>query len=449
MTSERKRTLLKGGTLVTMNGQREWGEGDLLIEGDTILGLGQNLGGRKRIDETIDCTGCLLIPGFIQPHIHLCQTLFRGTADNLELLDWLKQRIWPFEAAHSFESLFVSALVGGAELLRSGTTAILDMGTVHHTDAIFEAVRKLGLRATIGKAMMDNGDGVPAGLLETTDYSLSESLALAERWHGEDNGRLRYAFAPRFVLSCTEELLLRVVKEARSRGLGMHTHASENRAEMQVVHDICGMDNIAYLNSLGMTGPDTVLAHCVHLLDSGYDILAESGTHVAHCPSSNLKLASGLACVPEMLQKDINVCLASDGAPCSNGLDQFTQMRLAALIQKPRLGPRTMPAEDVFEMATIRGARALGLEDEIGSLEEGKKGDIAVIQMDRLHIAPTSDPYSALVYSCQSSDVRDVFVDGIARVRNGEVLGIREDALIRNARSHSKALIERSQLARE
>lgn len=443
MTNNRRRTLLSGGTVLTMNSERQWGAGDLVIDGDRIAALGEKPQGRIRIDEEIDCADCLIVPGFIQPHIHLCQTLFRGEADNLQLLEWLKERIWPFEAAHTHASLYASAMLGCGELLRSGTTAILDMGTVHHSSAIFEAADKLGLRATIGKAMMDRGEGVPEGLIESTQSSIEESLALAEKWHGQGNGRLRYAFAPRFVLSCTEQLLLRVVQEARARGLGMHTHASENRAEIQVVQDICGMDNIAYLDSLGMSGPDTVLAHCVHVSDLELDLLESSGTHVAHCPSSNMKLASGLAHIPEMLDRGINVCLASDGAPCSNGLEQFTEMRLAALIQKPRLGPRSMPAERVVEMATIRGARALGLEDEIGSLEEGKKADIAIIKLNALHVAPTRDPYSALVYSCQASDVRDVFVDGEARVRDGNLLGENEQSIISSARHESVELLKR------
>jgi len=444
MTNRSQRTLLSGGTLVTMNGGLEWGRGDVFIDGDRIAGLGDKPQGRKRIDETIDCSDCLVLPGFIQPHIHLCQTLFRGEADNLQLLEWLKERIWPFEAAHTYESLYASAMLGGAELLRSGTTAILDMGTVHHTSAIFEAAEILGLRATIGKAMMDTGEGVPAGLLETTVESIEESIGLAETWHGQANGRLRYAFAPRFVLSCSEQLMVRVVDEARKRGLGMHTHASENRAEMRAVQEICGMNNIAYLDSLGMSGSDTVLAHCVHVSDLEYDILENSGTHVAHCPSSNYKLSSGLARVPEMLNRGINVCLASDGAPCSNGLDQFTEMRLAALIQKPRLGPTAMPAERVVEMATIRGARALGLENEIGSLEEGKKADIVIVKLNSLHVAPTSNPYSALVYACQASDVRDVFVDGESRVRKGKLVGIQARSIISAARKHSAALLERA-----
>ncbi len=432
------RTLLKGGTLVTMNGQRHVGVGDLLIEGDRIVALGPK--GKKRVDEVIDVTGQLVIPGLIQTHVHLCQTLFRGRADDLELLDWLQQRIWPFEAAHTADSLRISALLGGAELLRSGTTTILDMGTVHHTDSIFEACRKLGLRAFIGKAMMDAGQGVPAGLKEKTEDSLAQCRALIARWHGQDNGRLRYAYAPRFVLSCSEALLKAVVKDARAQGLLMHTHASENVAEIDVVEKKCGATNIAYLHALGMSGRDTVLAHCVWATSTEQRILADSGTHVAHCPSSNLKLASGLARVPELLGMGINVTLGADGAPCNNTLDAFMEMRLAGIIHKPKYGPTAMPAATVFEMATLRGARALGIEDQVGSLEEGKKADVVVVDPRQLHVSPASDPYSQLVYSLSGRDVRHVFVDGQQRVKNGKVAGINTTRLLAQAQTQAERI---------
>lgn len=432
------RVLLKGGTIVTMNGRREVGTGDVLIDGDRIRDVGPVAS--THADEVIDVTGKLVIPGLIQPHVHLCQTLFRGRADGLELLDWLRERIWPFEAAHTWDSLYVSALVGGAELLRSGTTAILDMGTVRHTDAVFQAAKELGLRATIGKAMMDRGQGLPAGLRETTEASLAESLALAERWHGAENGRLRYAFAPRFVLSCTEELMVAVVREARARGLGLHTHASENQGEIEAVREWCGMDNVAYLHSIGMSGPDTVLAHCVWVTSEEQRILRETGTHVAHCPSSNLKLASGIARVPDLLRMGINVCLAADGAPCNNNLDGFMEMRLAGLIHLPRNGPTALSAETVVEMATLRGARALGLEHELGSIEPGKKADLAVVSVSDLHHTPSVDPYSLLVYSARGSDVEHVFVDGIARVRDRAVVGLDVPALVSRAHRFAQQL---------
>ncbi|MBK6683832.1 MAG: 5'-deoxyadenosine deaminase [Deltaproteobacteria bacterium] len=437
MSEASRRILLEGGTIVTMDPRRSVVRGDLLIEGHRIAALGPLAKGKKKIDEVVDCQGRLVIPGLIQPHTHLCQTLFRGQADDLELLDWLAQRIWPFEAAHDEASLYCSSLIGGAELLRSGTTAILDMGTVRHTDAIFRAAKKLGLRATIGKAMMDSGQNLPAGLRETTEASLKESLALHGRWHGTENGRLRYAFAPRFVLSCTETLLRQVVVEARARGLLIHTHASENSGEIEAVRARCGADNVAYLHQLGMSGPDTVLAHCVWLTSGEQRILADTGTHVAHCPSSNLKLASGFAKIPDLLGLGINVGLAADGAPCNNNLDAFMEMRLAGLIHKPRFGPTAMPARTVFELATLGGAKALGLSQQIGSLEIGKQADVTVVDPRTLNATPASDPYSMLVYALTGRDVEHVFVDGLQRVKKGKVLGLNLQKLSVEAEKHS------------
>ena len=424
-----------------MNKRRETGLGNLLFEDDRISAVG-DVADSTKADEVVECEGRLVIPGLVQPHTHLCQTLFRGAADELELLDWLRERIWPFEAAHSFESLSASATLGIVELLRTGTTAILDMGTVHHTEAIFKACKKLGIRATVGKAMMDMGQGVPPALKETTDASLEDSLSLADRWHQTENGRLRYAFAPRFVLSCSEALMHRVVKEARDRELMIHTHSSENAEELQAVRDCFGMSNVAYLHSLGAISENTVLAHCVWVSTEERKILAETGAHVAHCPSANLKLASGICKVPELLESGISVGIAADGAPCNNNLDAFMEMRLAALIQKPRLGPRALPAEKVFEMATLGGARALGLEGDIGSLEVGKKADIAVVRTEQAHIAPSNDPYSTLVYAAHGHDVEHVFVDGRKVVKRGRVVGVNESRAVHKARGFASQIVD-------
>ncbi len=421
---EAKLTVLRGGLVVRMDQDRTLGIADLVMEHSRIVEITETADGAWPGADIVDCDGCLVIPGLIQPHTHLCQTLFRGSADGLELLDWLKERIWPFEASHTDESLYLGALLGGAELLRSGTTAILDMGTVHHTDAIFRACKVLGLRATIGKAMMDLGQDAPLGLMETADDSMTESIRLFERWHAEENDRLRYAFAPRFALSVSPDLMRETAKVARELGALLHTHASENPKETEVVRRTTGFDNVAYLDRLGLSGCDTVLAHCVWVSEDEMQMLAQSGTHVAHCPSSNLKLASGIAKVPEFFERGINVGLAADGAPCNNNLDIFREMRLAALIQNPRLGPSSMPAERVFEMATLGGARALGLEAEIGALAIGMKADVVVVDARSLHAAPWHDPYAMLVYALGGSDVRDVFIDGIVRVRGGAVLGV-------------------------
>src|SRR2546422_5385929 len=225
--------LIKGGTIVTMDANDSVVRGDLLIRDGRIAEIDEKIG--SDADETIDASGGVVLPGFIQTHIHLCQTLFRGAADDLALIDWLKKRVWPMEAAHTKESLYASARLGIAELIRGGTTCALTMETVNHTEAAFRAVEESGFRATVGKCMMDKGDGVPDALREQTEASISESLELLARWHGRAAGRIRYCFAPRFALSCTSELLQLVAELSREREVMIHTHASENKSEIELV----------------------------------------------------------------------------------------------------------------------------------------------------------------------------------------------------------------------
>src|SRR6266851_2557979 len=387
--------LIKGGTLLTMDAHDAVHEGDLLIEEGRITRLAET---GMKADVVIDATDCAVLPGFVQTHIHLCQTLFRGAADDLSLLDWLKNRVWPMEAAHTTASIRASAKLGIAELIQGGTTCALTMETVSHTEEVFRVVEETGFRATVGKCMMDRGADLPAGLQEKTDKSIAASIELLERWHGTANGRIRYCFAPRFALSCTSELLVRVGQLARERRVMVHTHASENRHECELVERDSGLRNVAYFDSLGLTGTHVVLAHCVHLDEQELDILAQTQTNVAHCPSSNLKLGSGIAPVATMLERGISVSLGADGAACNNRLDMFTEMRTAALLQKVLQGPEVLPAARTLRMATIDGARALGLGKEIGSIEVGKRADVIVVDLDRPHSSPRRDDVvSALV----------------------------------------------------
>jgi 5-methylthioadenosine/S-adenosylhomocysteine deaminase len=305
-----------------MNDALEVIEGDVSIANGRIVSVGRadDVPGAR----VINAAGNYLLPGFIQTHIHLCQTLFRGYADDLPLLDWLKQRIWPMEAAHTPKSLQASARLAAAELLLGGTTAVLTMETVHDTDAVFEALEPIGLRAVIGKCMMDSDDAVPARLLEETRSSLDESLAIAARWHGRANGRLRAALAPRFAVSCSRELLEAVARESHARGLLVHTHASENRDEIALVRSRTGMQNVEYFDALGLASPRLCLAHCVWVDETEQERLREHDVKVSHCPGSNLKLGSGLAPVVGMRARGISVSLGADGAACNNHLDMFS-----------------------------------------------------------------------------------------------------------------------------
>lgn len=437
--------LIKGGTVVTMDEHDSIVSGDLLISAGRIQDI--NAGKSAAADVVIDARGCVVLPGFVQTHIHLCQTLFRGAADDLSLIDWLKKRIWPMEAAHSVQSIRASARLGIAELIKGGTTCALTMETVNHTEAVFQVVEELGYRATVGKCMMDKGQEVPAALHEDTDASVEESLALLEKWHGKAGGRIRYCFAPRFAVSCTPELLSKVARLAHERGVMVHTHASENRQECELVEHATGLRNITYLDSLGLTGRHVALAHCIHVDDDEIAILKRTNTNVVHCPSSNLKLGSGMARVKRMLEEGISVSLGADGAACNNRLDMFTEMRTAALLQKALHGPEILPAMRALRMATIDGARALGLGNEIGSLEVGKRADVIVVKMDSLHSTPhPTDVASAITYSAQSSDVETVVIDGRLMMRESRLLTVDEPSVVNEANREAELLKSRAVL---
>ena len=418
--------IIRGGTLVTMDPGRTILNADIRIKDDRIAQFGKI--NSEQGDQVIDAEGMLVIPGLIQTHVHLCQTLFRGMANDLELLDWLNLKILPLESAHDEDSLYYSSLLGCAELLRGGTTSIIDMATVRYTDSVFTAADRAGLRYLGGKCMMDHGDKGALPLIEDTSSSLQESLDLLDRWDGKANGRLRYAFCPRFVPSCSHDLLREIAALSIQYQVPVHTHASENKAEIKLVEGERGNRNIVYLDKLGLCNEKLILAHCVHLDDEEKHILSASHANVSHCPSSNLKLASGIAPIPELISQGVNVSLGADGAPCNNNLNMFIEMRTAALIQKPLHGPTSMPAPTVFEMATLGGAKAMGLETELGSLEPGKKADIVIVDLNQGHTWPdtAADVYAQLVYQVQAQDVYCTIVDGQVLMLAGKILTIPE-----------------------
>ncbi|HEY4221960.1 MAG TPA: 5'-deoxyadenosine deaminase [Myxococcota bacterium] len=423
--------VLKGATVVTCDASDRVLVGDVLVRGDKIVEVGDvkaSPGAR-----TVDAKGCIVMPGFVQAHVHLCQTLFRGLAEDLPLMEWLSMHIWPYEGAHTAETLHASAALGIAELLLGGTTAALDMGTVKHTDVIFQTAERAGLRLTSGKALMDKGQQRPGNLKESTDEALQQSDDLAARWHMKAEGRLRYAYAPRFILSCTDTALRESAALARKRACLIHTHASENPGELDAVRAATGKDNVTALADLGIAGPDVVLAHCVWLTSDEQRSLRENQTRIAHCPSTNLKLASGVAKIPELREQGIVVGIGADGAPCNNRMSAFTEMRLAALLQKPRLGAAALSAKDVVKMATLGGAEVLGIDAQVGSIEPGKRADLIVVDASAPHMRPRTDPFTQLVYAAEASDVRHVFVDGEWLVRDHRLVRSEVEEIVEDA----------------
>lgn len=434
--------LIQNATVLTMNDRLDIVEGSVSIREGRIAAVGAVAAPHDRV---IDARGQFVLPGLVQTHVHLCQTLFRGYADDLELMEWLRTRVWPMEAAHTPRSLAAAARLAAADLLRTGTTTVLTMETVHDTDAVCEAIASTGLRATIGKCMMDApGSGVPARLAEQTKQSIDESLALHRSWHGASNGRLRIAFAPRFAVSCSRALLEAVAALAPGLDLLVHTHASESQGELAIVREATGLDNIEYLAAVGLASPRLCAAHCVWVDERAQELLAERGVRVLHCPGSNLKLGSGIAPVAAMRARGISVSLGADGAACNNRLDMFDEMRLAALLQAVRVRPGALTARDALWMATREGARALGLEEEIGSIEVGKRADLIVVDNRAPHVSPGVDPYSTLVYATRGTDVTTTLVDGEVLMEDGRFATLDVETVTHDARREAKALFERA-----
>jgi 5-methylthioadenosine/S-adenosylhomocysteine deaminase len=434
--------LFRNATIVTMNDALEIVSGDVLVDDGRIVEIG-NLSARQA-SRTINAGGGYLLPGFVQTHVHLCQTLFRGYADDLALMEWLRTRIWPMEAAHTPASLAAAARLAAAELLLGGTTTVLTMETVHDTDAVFAALEPMGLRAVVGKCMMDADSAVPARLLEQTSASIDESLAIAARWHGRANGRLRAALAPRFAVSCSRELLEAVGVLSTERQLLVHTHASENKEEIALVRSRTGRANVAYLDEVGLASSKLCLAHCVWVDEFEQELIAKRGVKVLHCPGSNVKLSSGIAPITEMRKRGISVSLGADGAACNNQLDMFAEMRLAGGLQAIAFGPGSLRAIELLQMATREGARALGLDEQIGSIEVGKRADLILIERDRPHLATSPDPVSALVYAARPSDVRATVVDGDLLVDDFRLVRADSRAVVAAAFAEATALAKRA-----
>jgi cytosine/adenosine deaminase-related metal-dependent hydrolase len=419
---------------------------DVLIDADGRLVDLAEPGLSLPAERSLDVSGLVIVPGLIQAHVHLCQTLFRGLAEDQRLLWWLRDRIWPLEAAHDPASLRASARLGIAELLLGGTTAVLDMGTVRHTGALFEAAAETGIRYTGGKALMDAGENLPPELLESTSAALHDNDRLADAWHEANGGRLRYAYSPRFVLTATPDLLRSVGARARANNLLVHTHASEQREETEIVRQRFGASNIRLLADFGLAETHACLAHCVWPEPDEFDVLASGGATVVHCPSCNMKLGSGAAPIAEYLERGVNLAIGADGAASNNRLDGWEELRVAGLLSRFRDGPPGVAALDLFEMATIGGARALGLDADIGSIEVGKYADLAVVDLRLPHSAGPEDVYTRLVYSARAADVRLVMVAGHILVEGGKLTAFSESDAVAEAEAQRAALLERARL---
>ncbi len=422
----------RGATLVTMDPARRIVRGDLLVTDGRITAVG---GSFPDADTVIDATGTLIVPGFVQAHVHLCQALFRGLAEETDLLAWLRGKIWPLEAAHDADSIAASARLGLAEAIRNGTTALFDMGTVRHTDTIAEVAVESGIRVVVGKALMDQGDGVPPALRDDTRTALAEAEAIVRRWHGAAGGRLRANLAPRFVLSCSRALWEGVAALAAAHDVSVHTHLNESPGEVAEIERAIGMSTVGWFDALGLLDERFVGAHGVWFTGDERRLLGERGARIAHCPSANFKLASGACDVRALRDAGVVVGLGADGAPCNNRIDPFTEMRLAGLVSRSLRWDEALSAAEVVALATIDGARALRMDKEIGSLEAEKSADFVIVEQEGTAGAALAgtDPYTTLVYQSSAAAVRTVVCQGQVVCHRGRVRAWDEDAVVADA----------------
>jgi 5-methylthioadenosine/S-adenosylhomocysteine deaminase len=410
--------LLNG--LVIVDHEEYVEDGAVVISGNTIerVGAAADINGEYTDHEVREYD--VIAPGFVQTHVHSVQSPGRGLADDTDLFEWLYDNILPIEAEFGPEELELASKISYYELIENGTTTAIDHLTVEHSERAFEAAKTVGIRGAIGKVLMDRDS--PEGLLEDTETGLKRSRELIETYHRANGDRIRYSITPRFTPTCSEACLRGCRDLAEDyEDVIIHTHASEADSVVEQSREERGMGDIEWLHEVGLTGENVVFAHVIVTNEREREILADTGTHVAYCPASNMKTGAGIAPIPDYLDRGINVSLGNDGAPANNVLDPLSEMHVGTLLQKvAKKDPETLPAEQIFEMATRNGAKAAGF-DRVGKLEAGWKADIIGLNVDAFRTIPFHDPYSHLIYAANGSDVAFTMVDGEVLMDEGEI----------------------------
>lgn len=416
--------------LVYENGKLLTKDADIAIKGNKISQI-EKIKADSGFQKIIDASNMLAMPGLINTHTHLSMVLFRNYADDMPLFDWLTKKIWPLEAKLTNEAIYKGSILGIAELIKSGVTGFLDM--YFFADETIKAALETGVRVYIARGLTDEEEG--------KEVQLNETRRLFNEYHNQE-GRVKIYAGPHAPYTCSPRYLKKVIELAKELDIGIHIHLAETKKEVDECIEKWGKTPIKHVFDLGLFERPTIAAHCVHLNDEDIEILAKSNVSVAHNPTSNLKLASGFAPVEKMLKAGVNVTLGTDGASSNNNLNMFEEMHLASIMHKAlNYDAVSVPAETVIKMATINGAKALGIEDELGSLEVGKKADIILIDLRKPHLVPLNNPLSAICYSAQSSDVHTVIVDGKILMENYELKTIDIEKAMHDAEDAARKLI--------
>lgn len=430
-----RKWLIKNGTFAVLTADRPVIHGYMLVEGDTISYIGEERPEGVEGAETLDGKGLLFLPGLINTHGHAAMSLLRGYGDDMVLQTWLQEKMWPMEAKFTAADVYAGTALSVLEMLKGGTTTFLDM--YDHMDEVAKVVEESGIRAVLMRGAI--------GLCspEEQDQKLKEAIAFAQNWHGKAEGRITTMMSPHAPYTCPPAFIEKFVQAAHDLDLPMHTHMSETHAEVEQNVNDYGVRPVEHLLKLGMFSRPTLLAHAVHLTDEEIDILAAHGVTISHNPGSNLKLASGVARIPELLKKGVVVSLGTDGPASNNNLDMLEEIRLAALIHKGVSGdPTAVPALEALKMGTEYGAKSVFLQNT-GKLAAGMKADIIALNTEQAHFLPRTDYISHTVYSAGAKDVEHVWVNGKQVVKHGACLTLDEERIRYEAQAAFEGLLAR------
>lgn len=426
--------LIKNVGLIPMDGKEEWIENtNIYIKEDKIFHIGE-IREDIEVEREIDGKNRIAMPGLVNSHTHIGMSLLRNFADDMPLHDWLTKKIWPIEANLQAEDVYWGSLLSMVEMIESGTTAFCDM--YFFMDEVGKALEESGMRGVLTRGLIEEEGG--------SQDKLDETRELFNTWHGRAEGRIKVMVAPHAPYTCSPDFLKRSLELAKDLNTGIHIHLSETKKELEDSLKDHGKTPVQHVNDLGLLDIHTIGAHCVHVNDEDIKIMKEKGLFPVNNPSSNLKLASGFAPIDAMLKAGIPVALGTDGSSSNNNLNMFEEMHLASIINKAVTGDAvSVPAIKALEMATINGARALDWEDQIGSIEEGKKADLILIDTDKAHLYPHHDQISAIAYSTQGSDVDTVIVDGRILMENRQIKSLDVEKIKYMVEKRAKDLIRR------
>ena len=411
--------------------------GSIATEKNKIIYVGRETKAPKiKAETTIDGKGKVATPGLINCHTHLPMTLFRGIAEDQPLTTWLTQTIWPLEAKLTPNDIYQGALLGCLENIKNGTTTFADM--YFHEEKIAKAIEKAGLRAVLAQGIIE------AENREKGELMLKESVEFAQKYDGYADGRVTAQLGPHAVYTCSPQLLTQTREEASKLNIGIHIHVAESKQMVKLVKKRHGLTEIELLESINFLKSNVLAAHCIHLTEKEMQIMAKHNVKVSYNPTANMKIASGTPKIKTLTDLGITVGIGTDGPASNNNLDMFKEMKTAALLQKIRyMDPTVLPAQQVVEMATTDGAKALGLEKTVGSLEVGKKADIILIDFRKPHLTPIHDPYANIVYSARGSDVDTVIVDGKLLMEGRKVKTLDEQEVMQKAQRTASNLLTR------